>query len=403
MMKKIYTKDLKEGMQFSSPLFFDDEKNMFLSEGKPLCKRFLSVLSEWNIPFVVTYGHQLSESETILNVEELDELTELEELDEVAELEEEEDEVLLHEVEEKSFNLIQDTVLYFDKIKKDSPSYEIYKSVLDDFNVIIRKIENREKLERDSIDVIIEKLYQGMKSDAFSFQNFVLNDVETESRIKKNVYEAILADALFTFLGKNEREIKQFMVCALLCDLGYIFHANKEVHFVESVMYMTECSRFATDILLYPQIVGKTIEDCREAFDGSGLPKGKVGDDIGASSQYLSVIIYFVEKMLETNSSPIVAHKIMKDIIAADKKMFNKEILETFVQCMGICPVGAFVVLNDSSIARVVNQNSSSPMSPIVAILIDRKGNELTEKVEFVNLENSKNLFITSVLDGAFE
>jgi len=58
-MEKIEREALKEGMTFSAPVFFDDGKNMFLGERKPLTKQHLAVLSQWEVPYVITYGKEL--------------------------------------------------------------------------------------------------------------------------------------------------------------------------------------------------------------------------------------------------------------------------------------------------------------------------------------------------------
>lgn len=57
---KIKSSDIKEGMRFSAPVFFDDGKNMFLAEGKSAKPYHLNALKRWSIPFLLTYGHELT-------------------------------------------------------------------------------------------------------------------------------------------------------------------------------------------------------------------------------------------------------------------------------------------------------------------------------------------------------
>ena len=85
-MNKIKSETIELGMRFSAPVFFDDGKNMFLAEKKPVKKYHLDTLKKWNVPYLVTYGHLLTNSamelDELLNaaddVEELEELEELE-------------------------------------------------------------------------------------------------------------------------------------------------------------------------------------------------------------------------------------------------------------------------------------------------------------------------------------
>ena len=63
-MNKIKSSDLKLGMCFSSPVFFEDGTNMFLAEKNPITQNHLSALELWKIPYVITYGTLIQQSKT---------------------------------------------------------------------------------------------------------------------------------------------------------------------------------------------------------------------------------------------------------------------------------------------------------------------------------------------------
>ncbi len=75
---KLTQNDIKEGTRFSAPVFFDDGKNMFLAAGKPAKPYHLAALKNWNVPFLLTVGHVLSQAEietqTSAHLEDVDEL-----------------------------------------------------------------------------------------------------------------------------------------------------------------------------------------------------------------------------------------------------------------------------------------------------------------------------------------
>ena len=75
---KIDSRSIKEGMRFSAPVFFDDGTNMFLAEGKAAKAYHVAALKRWNIPFLLTYGHEVTDSDDqAAPVEELEPLEEL--------------------------------------------------------------------------------------------------------------------------------------------------------------------------------------------------------------------------------------------------------------------------------------------------------------------------------------
>ena len=75
---KLTQNDIKEGMRFSAPVFFDDGRNMFLAAGKPAKSYHLAALKNWKVPFLLTVGHVLSQAEidaqANANLEDVDEL-----------------------------------------------------------------------------------------------------------------------------------------------------------------------------------------------------------------------------------------------------------------------------------------------------------------------------------------
>lgn len=82
--KRIPISDIKLGIRFSSPVFFDDGENMFLAEGKSVKAYHLNTIKKWGIPYLLTYGHVLEEGAIFRasddDFEELDALEELEEV-----------------------------------------------------------------------------------------------------------------------------------------------------------------------------------------------------------------------------------------------------------------------------------------------------------------------------------
>ncbi|MCR4626404.1 MAG: phosphohydrolase [Treponema sp.] len=60
---RIDASDIKLGISFSSPVFFDDGKNMFLAEGKTVKNYHLNAIKKWKLPFLLTYGRELTAEE----------------------------------------------------------------------------------------------------------------------------------------------------------------------------------------------------------------------------------------------------------------------------------------------------------------------------------------------------
>lgn len=83
---KVDVSQIKLGIRFTAPVFFDDGKNMFLAEGKTAKNYHIQALKRWKIPFLLTFGKVINEGDDFFNrssdnygeVEELEELESLE-------------------------------------------------------------------------------------------------------------------------------------------------------------------------------------------------------------------------------------------------------------------------------------------------------------------------------------
>ncbi|MBO6219235.1 MULTISPECIES: phosphohydrolase [unclassified Treponema] len=80
---KIDCKELRLGMRFSAPVFFDDGENMFLGEEKAIKNYHIDAIQRWNIEYLLTYGHLVNDGK---NQETPESLYMLEDLEEVEEL-----------------------------------------------------------------------------------------------------------------------------------------------------------------------------------------------------------------------------------------------------------------------------------------------------------------------------
>lgn len=64
---KIPLSEIQLGTRFSAPVFFDDGKNMFLAESKTVKKYHIEALKRWKIPFLLSFGHKISENENTIS------------------------------------------------------------------------------------------------------------------------------------------------------------------------------------------------------------------------------------------------------------------------------------------------------------------------------------------------
>ncbi len=140
-----------------------------------------------------------------------------------------------------------------------------------------------------------------------------------------------------------------------------------------------------------------------ERIDGSGYPRGIKGGDIHEYARWIGIAdSYDAMTSNRIYRTAMLPHQALEVLFAGSGTLYDKEKIELFRNHIAIYPLGVTVTLNTNETGVVVDLNSSSPQRPIIRILQDAEGNELTQLYE-VDLSKKLNIFITSVNDVSIE
>ena len=382
-METIRSEDMKEGMRFSAPVFFDDGKNMFLAEKKPITSFHLSVLSRWSIPYVVTYGKQLG-SDPVVEAE-AEELEELEEL--------EPDTFSFSNIVRKKLTDVSSWKFYFKAIKNMQKFFADYK-------------ENK-PADKTLIDDSIKLLYKLVTDD----KNFALSCVFC--KFEKNSFyplaavdTAVLSAVLARELDLPQRalihcisaaflhSLEMFDYAALLSKLPSSAQKNAELNINKNELLRTclqKTVNFAAGMLMYPREVITALSQRYEHWDGTGSPEGRKAQEIDQGARILAVCSNFYSTIApEPAGQGMLAYDAVKKLLDEKNKKFDSGVLKAFVRAVGLYPPGTFVLLNDSSIAQVASNNPDAPFVPSVQIIrASSPEDDKTGKLIDLNVEKS--------------
>jgi len=117
-----------------------------------------------------------------------------------------------------------------------------------------------------------------------------------------------------------------------------------------------------------------------ERIDGSGYPLGLKGDEINIYAKIIGLADTY-EAMIHNRPCPglKLPHQALKEILASLSTFFDPDIIKALVQKISIYPVGSFVKLSNTEIAKVISSNFTSPLRPTVLVVLDKDGKHLKE------------------------
>jgi HD-GYP domain-containing protein (c-di-GMP phosphodiesterase class II) len=115
-----------------------------------------------------------------------------------------------------------------------------------------------------------------------------------------------------------------------------------------------------------------------ERHDGSGYPKGLRGTEIGMIGSIAAIIDTFdaltVKRPYADAVSPSAAISMLYKWRGV---FFDAHLVEQFIRCIGIFPVGSLVELNTGEVGVVIAQNLTKRLLPRVVVIRDAQGNPL--------------------------
>ena len=398
MLRRIKVEDLKEGMMFSEPLFFDDGKNRVLGKGYPVSARELSVLKQWKVPFVMTAGKIIKENEV---VEELDTLTE----------EGEGSTAKTAAEKEQKKTAEENTVLQLPDILTHSELYTEYVAIILTLDVFLTEIKKQNPVAARPIDGIALRLRNLLAADRPLAISFILSShIPEQETAKALVDTAILAETIANFMHLPEDYIDDIILGSLLHDCGMMripdVILNKKGALSDTEMqtvaahtvygYKAVLSKF-----VYTERVAMLVLQHHERWDGKGYPNGLDKESIEIGARIIAVVDAFVAMTAQkAYRSALLGYDAMKTLLADKGRRFDYEVIKAMIQNIGVYPIGSIALMNDTSIVRVVDVAPEAPLRPLIRVLIDETGHLYpNNKGKLIDLREYTNTFIVKAID----
>ena len=115
-----------------------------------------------------------------------------------------------------------------------------------------------------------------------------------------------------------------------------------------------------------------------ERFDGSGYPKKLRGNEIGLIGSIAGIVDTFAALTARRPYADALAPSTALSILYKHRgTLFDGFLVEHFIRCIGIFPIGSVVELNSGETGIVIAQNLAKRLQPRVMVIHDAAGNAL--------------------------
>lgn len=181
------------------------------------------------------------------------------------------------------------------------------------------------------------------------------------------------------YLGMSQYDIEQVTMGGLLHDIGKIlvpdYVLNKPAKLTDDefdIMRLhvkmghkvlsatTGITQQAMDVVLMHH----------ERLDGSGYPYGLKGDELTKIGRMASIVdVYDALTSVRCYKDAWEPASTLKHMLEWGGKHFDKELVEKFIRCLGIYPVGSVVELTSGLVGIVMEQHEDDLLRPTLRIV----------------------------------
>ncbi len=295
--------------------------------------------------------------------------------------------------------------------KKEAESTEkLYSTITYYLEEVRKRVANNEYFDiKQAVDIVsniintpdlIENFYQSttLSSDKHSNEDYLITHL-----INVLIYSLKIG----TGLKYSKEELLELGLAALLYDIGFfkipenITRKNSRLTETElnTVKKHTEIgkhilSRFHAE---HPMLSRVAFEH-HERKNGSGYPGGLKENSICEYATIIGLSDTF-DAMIHNrpHRKAFAQYFSVKEMVSSKNTLFPARFIKTFLDEMGIFPVGSYVRLNNMETGRVISNSKIHPLKPTVKMLFNSHGEKLPEET-IIKLEGHPVLYVTAAV-----
>jgi len=262
---------------------------------------------------------------------------------------------------------------------------------------LMNEVRLGKQIEVEKIDRVVEKMVESIFRNKDALTSLGRIKSVDEYTFMHSVSVGVLMISFGKFLGLDYELIKELGVGGLLHDIGKV---NVPVEILTSTKKLSDKQLLAvkqhvnhsrTILEQTPSMHKNSIfvaSHHHERVDGSGYPQNLKGGEIHLYGQMAAIADVYdamtSQRCYQRQYQPTETLKKLYEWGDA----YNQELVQQFIRCIGIYPVGSFVRLESGLLGVVLDHNETSLIHPVVRVVYDMKKNK---KIMPRDIDLSKN------------
>ena len=220
---------------------------------------------------------------------------------------------------------------------------------------------------------------------------------------RRSIGTAITAVAFGQRLGYDRNTLQELALGGILLDIGKIevpvtilaktdnLSPTEYALVQKHVCHALDMVKILDNI---PERVVDMVSSHHERFDGSGYPQQQRGTEIPLFARIAGIVDTYDAITQDRHYAPAISgHTALRYLSGQRQCKFDDALLQEFIHAMGAYPTGTWVELLDGSVGVVCAQDSQWPLTPRVAVTLNRNG---VPQIPYTVLANRLNPIVSA-------
>ena len=260
---------------------------------------------------------------------------------------------------------------------------EIKSKAKETIHSIMEDIKFGKQINTDEVGQVVDNMIDSIFRNQDALISLARIKEKDEYTYMHSVSVGVLMISLGKHLGFDMQTLKEVGIGAMLHDVGKTIVSqailNKEGKLTENEFEMIKKhAEYSRKLLEQTHGISDTAitmaAQHHERMDGTGYPLGLKGDEISYYSRAVAIAdVYDAMTSIRCYHDKYPPTEVLKKMYEWSSYHFDRTLVEQFIRCVGIHPVGTLVRLESGLIGVVLQKGEKSLLQPVVRIVYNAR------------------------------
>lgn len=276
---------------------------------------------------------------------------------------------------------------YKEKFENEFPvAKAAYHKAFEKMNVVFNDLRLGHSLDTLTVKSTVQEMANSILRNPDALKLLCVLQERDDNAVTHALHVCILSLTFANYLGLTKDMITSLGIGGLLHDIGETrlpeglfwksrhYNENEKKEIQKHTEYGVEIVTNANGL---DSVVLDIVRDHHERLNCTGFPNQSCGDEISYNAMMVSIVdVYDSVTMGYEGKEMVSCTDALKSMYDWRNELFQGELVEHFIQCLGIYPVGSVVLLNSNEIGIVITFDEASRLAPRIMLLLDKNHNQ---------------------------